>query len=1054
VGISPSIERIIEPTMQRSKTTRTFSPLLPLFVWALTLPALACAQDEAQLTPEVRGSALSPAVSLASMHVAPGLRVELVAAEPQVADPVAIAFDENGRLWVVEMADYPNGPPDGQPPLSRIRLLEDRDGDGQYELSRIFADRILFPNGIQPWHGGVIVTAAPYILYLKDTDGDGRADVEQKLFEGFAALNPQLRVNHPTFGPDNWIYVANGLRGGSVRPLATGSDKPAKSISVSGRDFRFRLASNNTQSHDRQGAPALITRQYEPITGMGQFGLTFDDWGRRFVCDNRHHLRLVVMEDRYTGRNPYLAAPSLLDDIPVHGAAAEVFSLGRAWTTSILHAGTFTACCGVHVYRGDLLPEEYRGNAFVCEPPGSLVHRDVLEPAGATLKARRAREGVEFLASTDDWFRPVNLTTGPDGALYVVDMYRAIIEHPEFMPAELKGRPELALGRNRGRIYRIVPDKAPAPAHQPHLSNASAAELVELLEHPNAWWRETAQRLLVERQAREAVASLDHLLRSTEDPRARVHAAWTLEGLRALETRHVERLLADPNARVREHALQLAEPTLRRDPSELWGKVRALVGDPDARVRFQAVLTLGELPLDFKNAHQGDYTEALSEVAARDAEDPWTRLAVASAVPEDAALLANRLLVGGGFGALDDASPDRIALMRELFRMVGARRDEGQLDAAFATIFQLDAEERLAWQMACLEGMTDGIGSRGGRLDQLVQLVPKSHRKRAEAEVHELFARIADLAVEQNVSVPQRERAVELLRHAPAETALAALVPLLGPNSPRSLELAAIRSLAAHGDERIPELLLARWSTATPPTRREIVAGLLRTPARTRLLLDAVKQKQILPGELTSTEARRLLEHRDAAVKQQAQQLLTTRVPEDRQKVLAQYQAALKLPTDPQRGRALFEKNCAVCHRVAGIGVDVAPDISDSRTRTREALLNDILNPNAAIDSNYVQYTIDTEDGRVLTGIISSETASSVTLRRAENESDTILRQDIASISSSGASLMPEGLEKDIPVEDMAHLIAFLKDWRYLEGSQGAEESRGQGAEESRGRGE
>src|SRR5437763_2932211 len=299
---------------------RSFLPGLAA-VTAFTLAAQLWSQPAAVLPKPGAGPGrpLSPAEAAGLFKLAPGLRIELVAAEPLVQSPVAIAFDAAGRLWVVEMRDYPNGPPQGQPPQGRIRVLEDRDGDGFYEHSTVFADKLLFANGLMPWKGGVIVTAAPHIVYLKDTDGDGKADKREVLYEGFAAQNPQLRVSHPLLGVDNWVYVANGLRGGQVKRAGRPGAKP---VNLSGMDFRFDL----------------IRDRAEAISGMGQYGNTFDDWGRRFVCDNRHHLRHLVIEDRYLRRNPYLAAPAVVEDIseldegPL-SSGGKVYPISKNWTT-------------------------------------------------------------------------------------------------------------------------------------------------------------------------------------------------------------------------------------------------------------------------------------------------------------------------------------------------------------------------------------------------------------------------------------------------------------------------------------------------------------------------------------------------------------------------------------------------------------------------------------------------------------------------------------------------------------------------------------------------
>lgn len=957
-----------------------------------------------------RSRPLSPAQALQQFRLAPGLRIELVAAEPEIESPVAMAFDEDGKLWVVEMRDYPNGPAPGRPPEGRIRVLEDRDGDGRYEHSHVFADGLLFANGLMPWKGGVVVTAAPHILYLKDTDGDGRADEREILYEGFSAKNPQLRVSHPNLGLDNWVYVANGLLGGRVKRHGRDDAPP---VNISGRDFRFDL----------------VRDRYEAVSGMGQYGNTFDDWGRRFVCYNRVHLRHVVLPNRYLARNPYLAVSSVLEDISELAlgpfeAGGQIYPLSRNWTTSNLHAGRFTAACGVTIYRGDLLPAEHRGAAFTCEPTGNLVHEEILHPYGATFRSRPARAKVEFLATTDDWFRPVSLAHGPDGALYIVDMYRAVIEHPEWMPPELRGRPDLNLGKDRGRIWRIVPEGHKTTAMRPNLSRAATADLVPLLGDANAWRRTTAQRLLLERQDHAAVQPLRKLCTNSDQPLARVHAAWLLQALKALDVDLVARLLLDDNPRVREQALILCEPWLP-DSAEIQKEVLALATDADARVRFQTALTLGQWDDD-------RIVPALSKIAVVDADDHWTRTAAASAVPRRAGALLAALLKPE-VGLTVKATPGKLALMQELAALIGARQEPSEIAAILKALQMLSVKDEVRWQMAGLNGLADGMGRRGRQLSAFLRALPAEHRQASDV-AEELLAQAGRVCIDRKREMGERVDAVRLLAHARPEMALPILSRLLAEDPILEVRLAVVRALAAQSSADVPRLLMKSWATYTPSLRREVVESMLRQAERARLLIDELEAKRVSPGDLDAASQTRLLKHGQADIRQRAGKLLQAGTPEERKQILQRYRQALTRKGDPGRGREVFRQNCATCHQVAGIGTTVGPDISDTRTKTPEMLLQDILNPNAAIDANYVNYILTTKSGKEFTGIIAAETASSLTLRRAENQTDTVLRQDIDEIHSTGVSLMPEGLEKSITVEQMADLISFLKNWRYLDG--------------------
>jgi putative membrane-bound dehydrogenase-like protein len=981
-------------------------------VWLLA--TLALADPALAAAPETAISAFpTPAEIASSLRLDPGLSAELVASEPQIESPVAMAFDEEGRLWVVEMRDYPHGPPQGMPPESRIKVLDDRDGDGRFETSTVFHEAISFPNGLLPWRGGVLVTAAPYITWLKDNDGDGRADQEEVLYEGFSTVNPQLRVSHPNLGLDCWVYVANGLRGGRVRRHGRGDAPP---IELGAMDFRF-----DPRNADR----------YETISGMGQFGLSFDDWGRRFVCDNRHHLRHIVLPHHALARNPYLAVPAVVQDVPYDelgegDSGARTFPLSKNWTTSSLALGRFTAACSVFVYRADLLPAAYRGTVFTCDPTGNLVHQEILEEAGATFRSRPARAGVEFLASTDDRFRPVFLAHGPDGALYVVDMARAVIEHPQFMPVELKNRPDLLVGKDKGRIWRIVPDsdRARPRLPRPRLTEASVEELVALLGHPGAWWRTTAQRLLLARSDPKAPPLLRAAVESASEPLARLQAAWLLDALGALDDERIADLTRSDSAGLRENAAALAAPRLARSPA-LQERLVALAADPAAKVRFQAAMALGGWDDD-------RIVAPLAQIALAGAGDLWTRLAVASAVPTRAGLL---------LAALVRARPDgdrEAPMVRELAAVVGARNDASEVAAALKVLLTTGGPslEPAQWQLAGVSGLVEGMARRRMRFRSVVAALSNSDvsRERADALKNRLDAvlgQAALLASDTARPAEARSDAVRLLGQASWDSAEPVLARLLTGDPDPNVRLAAARAAAAQDAPDVGRWILQQLRRVTPAVRRELLASVVSDPERVALLLDEVEAHRLAPSDLDATALPQLLRGIRPDLRERARALLQDSAPEERRAVLKRYAPAVDREGDAARGRLVFQKNCATCHNVAGLGTRVGPDIADTRAKTRSQLLADILNPNGAIDGNYLAYTVATRSGQILTGLIAAESASSLTLKRAEGQADMILRQDIDEVRSTGASLMSEGLERSISIDEMSDLLTFLKNWRY-----------------------
>ncbi len=798
-------------------------PQLILVAWLLVVGCVATAVRAADVH-----SPLAPAESLQHFHVEPGLAVELVACEPEVVDPIAIRFDEDGRMWVVEMRDYPHGPASGERPTSKIRILTDEDGDGRYETSRVFADELLFPTGLQPWKGGAIVTLAGQVVYMVDTDGDGRADSHEVWYRGFAQENPQLRANHPRLGLDGRVYVANGLRGGAV---VDAREKDARPILISGMDFAFDP----------------LTGQAEAVSGNGQFGMAFDDCGNRFVCNNREPLNHVVLENRYLARNPFLAVPAVVSHVAAGGEASRVYPLTDAWTTSNLHAGQFTAACGVEIYRGDALGPAYYGNAFTCEPTGSLVHREIVEPRGATFVSHRASETGEFLATPDGWFRPVNLETGPDGALYVVDMYRAVIEHPAFMPSELQQRADMRLGDDRGRIYRVVPTGAQAGVAdraKPQLSKASPAELVAALTRTNSWWRETAARLLIERKydillMRDEARSVRDLLAEAaskaNEPAIRVTALCALEEAGMLDDEVLVAAIGDEHPRVREQAVALAEPRLLKAPA--WrGRLSDLADDADARVRFRVALALGGLEGMAVNAPLASIALAI--------DDPWTAHAVATARTQHTGSVLDAVLDAP---SAPGGEQQRLRVANELATIAGL----GGLPTSVLKRVCREPDKLLpAAERVALKSWANARERRGETLADLVKKSTSVKRSEVVGDgglgrcLETVFRLAAGAAHDPRRSEAERGEQIDLLRYSSVDVRQT-LLKIVSNDPLPNLRSRAADALAPHADRADALALVETLGRQSPAVRRSIIEALTVRPAAAAVLLDAIADGRI-----------------------------------------------------------------------------------------------------------------------------------------------------------------------------------------------------------------
>ena len=992
--MKPSPKPPLTTTTSRSKAafdltanTHGQRPNSPLGRTCIALIVLiyACRLLGAPATADEPSPPVSPRASLELFDLAPGLSIELVAAEPQVIDPIAIRFDPAGRMWVVEMRDYPRGPSPGSTPQSRISILTDEDHDGYFEGSQVFANELLFPTGLQLWNDGAFVTLAGRVMYLKDTTGDGQADFQEVWYTGFAEQNPQLRANHPYLAADNYIYVANGLRGGEIVDARSPQKSP---VSIRTRDFRFDP----------------LTREFEAISGTAQFGLTFDDAGNRFICSNRNPAMHVVLESRHLARNPAFQVPRVVHDVAKAGAESRVFPITRAWTTSNLHAGQFTAACGVTCYRGSALPANHYGNLFTCEPTGHLIHREIVAPQGATFTATPGTNKSEFLASRDEWCRPVNLHVGPDGALYVIDMYRAVIEHPDWAPEELKDRPDELYGTQHGRIYRISSQNAPLRSdHDATFTDTSPRTLIHALSHPNVWQRETAARLLLESQDRSSASALKALVNSDALSTARGHAIQLLAGLDALDPQTLRLALSEPNPTLLRHALAASE-SIPEPPDEIRDAIRRLVNHQNAQIRVAAMLAMA--PFEF---------------SPEPPVDEWEATAIAIAAGNRPGTLLQRFLQHNGGAVVNQ--PPTAWLLQELSELIGQSIDANEQAKGIVTITNIDGEIGIQ----CLHRFLSAAVSRHGNLDTWKQTVSASLGSRLEKRLAQA-ARIAT-----NASSASRHRQIAIPLMAYHTDGVEILTSLATSSSYNEIQAAAAHTLATVADTEHWSRVLQEFKFLTPMVRRKILDGSMVKEERIRDLFGAIEAGDVRATEVDPHHIRHLCNHRSDSIRQQAEKIFDTG-SSDREAVLRDYQTIFSLRSNPQHGREVFRENCAMCHRIGNVGVDVAPDISDSRTKTAEQYLKDIIQPNRSIDANYVSYTAITKDGRVLTGVLATETATGLTLLQPEGKSSRLRSDELEELISNGVSLMPDGLEKQINKQQMADLISFIKNWRYLDG--------------------
>ena len=939
---------------------------------------------------DVSSSALSPAEAQTTFELPPGFRIELMAAEPLVQDPVAIEWGADGKLWVAEMADYPYGLDGKMSPGGRVRFLEDTNGDGRPDRSTVFLDKINFPTGVLPWRSGVLVTAAPDIFYAEDTDGDGRSDRREVLFTGFKEGNPQLRVNGLQWGLDGWVYCANGWSGGEVRSVKTGGVTDLKRL-----DFRIQPD----------------TGELELISGITEFGRNRDDWGNWFGCDNTHVAWHFVLDERYLRRNPHFAAPDPRKQfLPPAPRVFPRSQLQKRYHT-FEHADRYTSACAATPYRDELLFADDAQHMFVCEPVHNLVQHLLLTEEGTSFSATvpEHREGRDFLTSTDPWFRPVNLRTGPDGALWVVDMYRYMIEHPDWLPDEGQRElePHYRAGENRGRIYRVYHEDRPPRSWQP-LAKASTEQLCETIESSNGWRRDVAQQQLQWLSAKGANALVAKAFNTTTSPKARLQSLYTLSALSSLDEDALVKSLRDRHPMIRRAAVRLAESRLNNET--VLARLIALADDKDPGVRLQLACALGE-------SKSAAAAEALARILASIDDDRYLSAAVFSSLREDNLEPSFNTAL-----AKANDNPQNAGKIVDLVALAARLGRNDLIDRLFAnseptpTGYQtwqvLAADE---WLRAVKRPTKGNVAATNFvAVQERIGGLLKWARQRAADSSTSTDLRVACLKIALR-NTTSRDAATEL--------ALTALTP----QTPHEVQQCAVSELAALDTADTAVVLLDRWRSFGPSVRQEVLSAMLSRSKLSEELVARLEQNEIQPGEIDAATRQRLLNNSSDSLRRRARLVLGESPNADRQAVLREFQDVGKLAGDATRGREVFSQKCSSCHVAEGRGHAVGPDLAALSDRSAPGLLAAILDPSRAIEPRYALYQAITRDGRSYTGILAAETAAQIELVEQEHRRHVIPRDELEELASSAKSLMPDGFEKEISKQQLADLIRYVQ---------------------------